>query len=184
MYRPAGIVAAMSTARTRITGAAIAIAARDGVPALTLDAVAAEAGVSKGGLLYHFASKEALLAGLVESALADWSGDIVAAAAADPDPTGRAARAYVRAACEPTDDPSRELALLAAVGLDQHSAQAWRTAVDGWAADDGPELDLLVARLAADGLWLARALGLYGLDAELTAAVTERVAELTRGPRP
>ncbi|WP_232528814.1 TetR/AcrR family transcriptional regulator [Mycetocola zhujimingii] len=32
----------------------------------TLDAVAARAGVSKGGLLYHFGSKDALSAGLVE----------------------------------------------------------------------------------------------------------------------
>ena len=32
----------------------------------TLDAVAAAAQVSKGGLLYHFASKDALAAGLLE----------------------------------------------------------------------------------------------------------------------
>lgn len=174
----------MSSARERVVDAAIALAARDGVPALTLDAVAAEAGVSKGGLLYHFASKEALLAGLVESALASWSRAIDNAVTADTEPTGRAARAYVRAACDPDEDPSRELALLAAAALDPRSAEAWRTAVDRWAADDGPELDLLVARLAADGLWLARALGLYGLDATRTAVVTERIAELTREPRP
>lgn len=37
-----------------------------GPSAATLDAVAAAAGVSKGGLLYHFASKEALVTGLLE----------------------------------------------------------------------------------------------------------------------
>ncbi|HET7326424.1 MAG TPA: TetR/AcrR family transcriptional regulator [Nocardioidaceae bacterium] len=174
----------MTTARERVVEAAISIAARDGVPALTLDAVAAEAGVSKGGLLYHFASKEALLAGMVESALTGWSADIDAAVGSDPVPTGRAARAYLRSACDPGDDPSRELALLTAAALDPRCAQAWRTAVDGWAAADGPELDLLVTRLAADGLWLARALGLYGLDAARIAAVTDRVTELTRDPRP
>ena len=36
-----------------------------GVPGLTLEAAARGAGVSKGGLLYHFASKEALLAALL-----------------------------------------------------------------------------------------------------------------------
>lgn len=173
----------MSSARDRVVGAAITIAARDGVPALTLDAVAAEAGVSKGGLLYHFASKEALLAGLVESALGGWSAAIEQAESADQEPAGRAARAYVRAACDPAEDPSRELALLAAAALDPRSAQAWRAAVDRWAADDAPDLDLLVARLAADGLWLARALGLYDLDAGRIAAVTERVADLTRPDR-
>jgi len=173
----------MTAARDRVIDAAIAIAARDGVPALTLDAVAGEAGVSKGGLLYHFASKEALLAGLVKAALADWTDEVERAVEADPQPEGRAARAYVQAACAPEDDPSRELALLAAAALDPRSAQAWREAVRTWTADDGVDLDLLVARLAADGLWLARALGLYDLDADRVAAVNERLAELTRRAR-
>ena len=45
---------------------------RDGAQALTLDAVAAEAGVSKGGVLYHFASKRALIDGLIERWLDDF----------------------------------------------------------------------------------------------------------------
>jgi AcrR family transcriptional regulator len=42
------------------------ILADDGERAATLDATARAAGVSKGGLLYHFASKEAMEAGLIE----------------------------------------------------------------------------------------------------------------------
>ncbi|MCA9997886.1 MAG: TetR/AcrR family transcriptional regulator, partial [Anaerolineales bacterium] len=38
----------------------------DGLASLTLDAVAEEAGLSKGGLLYHFPSKVALIEGLFE----------------------------------------------------------------------------------------------------------------------
>ena len=52
-------------ARTRILDAVERIVQAKGVPALTLEAAAREAGISKGGLLYHFASKEALLHGLV-----------------------------------------------------------------------------------------------------------------------
>jgi len=37
-----------------------------GVDALTLDAVACQAGVSKGGLLHHFPSKEALITAMVQ----------------------------------------------------------------------------------------------------------------------
>ena len=37
-----------------------------GAAAITLDAVSAAAGVSKGGLLYHFASKDALATGLLD----------------------------------------------------------------------------------------------------------------------
>ena len=52
-------------ARTRILDAAEAIVRARGVPGLTLEAAARQAGVSKGGLLYHFGSKEALLSALL-----------------------------------------------------------------------------------------------------------------------
>ena len=59
-------------AATQLLDAAIDVIRRDGARALTLDAVAAEAGVSKGGLLYHFASKRALIDGLLERWLDDF----------------------------------------------------------------------------------------------------------------
>jgi len=39
--------------------------AAEGLQALTLDRVARDAGLSKGGLLYHFSSKEQLIEALV-----------------------------------------------------------------------------------------------------------------------
>ncbi|MGY6633686.1 MAG: TetR/AcrR family transcriptional regulator [Alkalilacustris sp.] len=55
--------------RTRLLRAAEALARRDGPGQLSLEAVAAEAGVSKGGLLYHFPTKARLLEALVEQHL-------------------------------------------------------------------------------------------------------------------
>lgn len=55
--------------RVRAVDAALAIIDRDGIEAATLDAIAAALGLTKQGLYYHFASKEALLA---EAALSDW----------------------------------------------------------------------------------------------------------------
>jgi AcrR family transcriptional regulator len=55
--------------RARLLEAAIAVAERDGAAHLTLDAVAAQAGVSKGGLLYHFPDKDRLLETLLEAML-------------------------------------------------------------------------------------------------------------------
>ena len=52
--------------RSRILDAAEQLVTDDGARHLTLDAVAQAAGVSKGGLLYHFPSKDALLAGMIE----------------------------------------------------------------------------------------------------------------------
>lgn len=52
--------------RDRILDAAEQLVTDEGARHLTLDAVAHAAGVSKGGLLYHFPSKDALLAGMIE----------------------------------------------------------------------------------------------------------------------
>lgn len=53
-------------ARDAILDAAHRVAEREGAGHVTLDAVAREAGVSKGGLLYNFPNKEALLIAMLE----------------------------------------------------------------------------------------------------------------------
>lgn len=52
--------------RDAIVSAVNRVVARNGLSGTTLDAVAEEAGVSKGGLLYHFASKKELLLALID----------------------------------------------------------------------------------------------------------------------
>ncbi len=61
------------SARERILLAFETLLIDEGERAATLDAVAAAAGVSKGGLLYHFKSRDALTSGLIQklSELAD-----------------------------------------------------------------------------------------------------------------
>ncbi|GII92597.1 TetR/AcrR family transcriptional regulator [Sinosporangium siamense] len=52
--------------------AAESLLAEQGAQALTLAAVAQRAGCSKGGLLYHFSSKESLIKGMIERLVADF----------------------------------------------------------------------------------------------------------------
>ncbi|MBG0812150.1 TetR family transcriptional regulator [Methylosinus sp. H3A] len=52
--------------RKAVIQAALAIIARDGPGRLTLDAIARESGVSKGGLMHQFRTKEAVLKALLE----------------------------------------------------------------------------------------------------------------------
>jgi AcrR family transcriptional regulator len=52
--------------RAALLDAAIAIIARDGPGRLTLDAIARESGISKGGLMHQFRSKEAVLKALLQ----------------------------------------------------------------------------------------------------------------------
>ena len=56
----------MPSARERILDVYETIVRTDGERSATLDAIAKRAGVSKGGLIYHFPSKDALAAALCE----------------------------------------------------------------------------------------------------------------------
>ena len=56
----------MTGARDRVLDAYESLLIDHGPGSATLDAVAAAADVSKGGLLYHFASKDALVTGLLD----------------------------------------------------------------------------------------------------------------------
>lgn len=57
---------ALPAARGRILDAAEQLVTKEGASNLTLEAVAQAAGVSKGGLLYHYPNKDALLAAMIE----------------------------------------------------------------------------------------------------------------------
>jgi AcrR family transcriptional regulator len=61
---PAGRQDTAEVVHDRILDAAEELICTRGIAGFTLDAVARAAGVSKGGLLYHFRSKDSLIAGM------------------------------------------------------------------------------------------------------------------------
>ena len=81
--------------REKLCEAAIEIAARDGLSSMTLDNVARHAGVSKGGVTYHFPSKEKLVEGVVEHFGQRLERLVVERVAHDPHPRYRWARAML-----------------------------------------------------------------------------------------
>ncbi|MCX5496047.1 helix-turn-helix domain containing protein [Kaistia dalseonensis] len=60
-----------TNSRADILAAAEAVIGKHGSAALTIDAVAHEAGRSKGGVLYHFPSKENLVDALIDRSIAE-----------------------------------------------------------------------------------------------------------------
>ena len=143
---------------------------RDGAQALTLDAVAAQAGVSKGGLLYHFKSKRELLDGLVARWLDEFQDDIDAV-------DGGFVEGYVRAS---DGAKAEESGLLAALIADPEVLTAVRERYAKWqdrVATEGG-VDATVARLAADGLWLADLLDMAPPTGALRKQVLARLLEL------
>lgn len=53
--------------RQSIIQAALSVISRDGANRLTIDAIAKEAGISKGGVLHHFKTKQAVLIALLDN---------------------------------------------------------------------------------------------------------------------
>jgi AcrR family transcriptional regulator len=175
--------------KSRILAAAQAVVEREGVSRLTLDAVAAEAGLSKGGLIYHFASKEALIEGMVARLIEHFEARIEAHRSGDAEP-GAWTRGYLAAALpEPGTDADREAAgeaaLVAALGNNPELLAPYRARQAAWAArqrDDGidPETAFVV-RLAADGLWLNEVFGVHPLPEPERASLVARLERMTRG---
>ncbi len=173
MRRPlAEASAATHSTRDRLLRAAIRVVATEGLPKLTLEAVARAAGVSKGGLLYHFPTKDALIQALIETFIAEWERAMTLERARDPEPDkpGRWLRAYVRASFaefDPHETLTLGLAqgdragLLAALAVSPELLGLIRAAYERWhrlLVSDG--LDDAVAtaiRFAADGFTLRKA---------------------------
>jgi AcrR family transcriptional regulator len=167
--------------KRRLMDAAAAVVRRDGATALTLDAVAAEAGVSKGGLLYHFKTKRELLDAMLDGWLQEFAAEIEAAE------EGRGfAHGYVKASDMSgwaAADRATEFGLLAAMVDQPGTLERVRERYAAWqeqlATEAADPVDATVARLAADGLWLNDLLGLAPPTGELRERVMARMLALT-----
>ena len=180
-------------ARTRILDAAEAIVQARGVPALTLEAAARQAGVSKGGLLYHFGSKEALLVGLLNRLAEGIRADFDRIYDAQAPGPGRAARTILAWAF---DEPASAVCaqheraaavFLAAFHQDPALLDPIRAVIATMRArlaEEGlaPGIGSLVMA-AADGLFMAQVFGLYAPSAEDRAAMRGQLAGLLDLPR-
>ena len=100
--------------QTAIVAAAERVVAREGAAHLTLDAVAREAGISKGGLLYNFPNKEALLEAMVAAMIARIDEQKREIEAALPEGPNRALRGALALQKEEVIDRRAGLAILAA----------------------------------------------------------------------
>jgi len=179
-----------SGTKARIIDAAEEVVLRDGVARLTLDAAAAEAGLSKGGVLYHFPSRDALVAGMVDKIIDEFDRDIENALQED-EGVGRFTRAYIRATMAPASlRPDREdrlgAALIAAAAAEPALLVPLQRAADRWQSrleHDGLDPTLAtVLRLACDGLWMCDLFGLAPPPAALRAELGLALQRLAGRP--
>lgn len=128
-----------------------------GLDELTLDHVAADAGVSKGGLLYHFPTKGALIEALIDEVLVGFE-EAVERASAGRDEPGAWTRAYVDATFDAeVSRPALATALLASSDVGTDLATRCARTFEGWQrrliADGIDAGTAAVIRYACDGWW-------------------------------
>jgi AcrR family transcriptional regulator len=179
-----------SSTKGRIIEAAEEVVLRDGVAHLTLDAAAAQAGLSKGGVLYHFPSRDSLVAGMVDKIIEEFDHDVDELLAADHAP-GCFTRAYIRATLAPSSlRPDREdrvgAALIAAAAAEPALLVPLQQAVERWQQRvEADGIDPVVAtaiRLAVDGLWMCDLFGMAPPNASRRVELGELLARMTERP--
>lgn len=140
--------------------AALTVAEEHGTSAVTLDSVAEQAKVTKKGLLYHFPSKHALIAGIHERLAARFDQALLKATGKEPESVSltERTRGYIRVALETPNTVELQF-ILEARGEPDWLAP-WERVNHRWFPDETPveELDTLalrclIARMAADGSW-------------------------------
>jgi AcrR family transcriptional regulator len=162
--------------RRSVLAAAADIVAMEGAGKLTLDAVAERALLSKGGILHHFATKDSLIAAMIEDVVAQFESDLSRHMQGETGP-GSFARAFLRACLDPDGALTRTLRVSAGILAPlRRRYDEWRQRLE----DDGidPAIAELV-RSAADGLWLGNVLELGVASMALRERVFAKLIELT-----
>ena len=134
----------MSTStRHSILETSLEVLVNDGVGALTLERVAREAGISKGGLLYHYEGKDQLLEGLIELLIEDLNregiGNFMEETSSDPHArslngadNGRGATLQIQNDYRPLKGSERASILMAALAINPQLLEPIRDRYRGW----------------------------------------------------
>ena len=186
MRRTAESRGGSSDARQRIIAAAEALALERGPGNISIGAVATRAGLSKGGVLYHFHTKAALLAALVSCHIDVSKAFVEQSMAEGSGPNGMAEAlidAHRRMRDQPLPPPSGVLAAVAENPDFLKPLRAHQTETVRRLRSESEDPDLaMMAYLALEGFKAMYLFGFEILDREQEDAVLARMIELLRAP--
>ncbi|APH44081.1 TetR family transcriptional regulator [Microbacterium sp. 1.5R] len=173
--------------REMILDAALGVVGAHGVTAVTFESVAAASGLTKGGLLYHFASKDAMVLALHEHQAKLWEAQLIEALGRQPEEATEDERlaAYARVSAAGISGP--ELLLMLEASNDEALNRPWQDVVRRWTPDprsinpnDPAALEKMAMLLAADGLWLHASTGADPMPTALREALAQHLSNSVR----
>lgn len=152
--------------RAHLLQAALSTLRLNGASNLTLDAVAKASTVSKGGLLHHFPSKQALMEALLRQLLTDYEQQVKGFYEQEVEGVGRWLRAYIRATFVDDESLTMELLVMLLSAITEYPDLLQLVQVDHqqWEerliSDGLPLARVRAIRMAADSYWQEHLIGI------------------------
>ena len=169
--------------RDRIITGALELAHRDGFDALTFDTLAEHVGLSRGGVIYHFRTKNELLEGIANAFFERWRAEALEALGKPIAQASRAERieALTRSVLDGEILPGEVSFMLSATPEAEMLKEAWNTLRREWVGELR-ELTAMqrVALLAVDGWWANRAVDTDSQDPD-DPEIAEIIVSLAAG---
>lgn len=169
--------------RALLLRATIELIVSEGYESLTLDKVAKRAGVSKGGLQYHFSSKAILLRGVCDSLKEVFEPRFNEALAQEPESPKMITRAYIRVCFAEVDPLCTKAMFLLTLALPEFAREQgeWLQNLIDQDMARAPDLAqiLLLCRFAADGLWITETAGVLRFDEATRTVLLNRLLAFT-----
>ena len=170
--------------RSRILAAAVDVVEQRGIAAVTFESVAEAAELTRGGVTYHFPSRDELVTALHHHVAQEWEQALVEACGTGPDQADPTARlvAYLRTSARSATRAWLQLALEA--GSSPELAEIWHGIVERWLPDlddDAVPETHRLAVLAADGLWVHDAITGRPMAAQARVALAARIEAMVIG---
>lgn len=152
-------------ATERILDAAAAVVLKDGGAHMTMDAVAAKAGVSKGGLIYHFPNMNAMMEAMLDRFIERTMAKITAFHAELPESPARSVKAHILAMLALGEDDMRTAqAILAATAREPallvKARESRRKTMDSLMGGVASPQLISILMLATEGMWTSELLGI------------------------
>lgn len=169
--------------RRRLLDSTAKLMCSRGFTGVSISDIASDAGVTKGGLFHHFASKQELIFSVFDDELERLSLQINDFLAQDSGGYGCFTRAYIKATLVACSDKASSSALTFSLCTETELVNRWQS----WLAqrlDEHRETDsaqdLEIARFAADGIWFTSSLkGGTLVSTENIFRLQERLIALT-----
>ena len=157
--------------RDRILDAAEAVILESGGQSFTLDAVAERAGISKGGLVYSFATKDKLVYAALEREVAHFQEAVSRRLGGGPIGTVELVLAHIEEALEEDDASTQKAAFLVtalvhAPEMLEPVRRYYRALLDPLRSECGEVHEVRHALLAVEGIFLLRGLGFVEVSAD------------------